>query len=172
MAYSAGKKGALERRLKELRKESDLIRSDIRTLSRAVKRPEDMESLPKLKSTDLDSRPVPPPSRRDPVQKPVRAAEPAPPPAEGGRSELFGWAPPAGRASNGAPAPSASAQGAAPKVRGATKDERLANYLSSGGFIGGHAPMKNERNVQRNRGIAMLIVVGILAFIVFQLISK
>lgn len=170
MAYPAGKKAALERRLKELRKETDLVRDDIRTLSRAVKRPEDMEGLPKLKSVELESRPVPPPSRRDPVQRSVPAPEP-PPAEESPRGELFGWTPPAGRAGGDSGYPSA-APSAAPKVRAASKDERLGHYLSSGGFIGGHAPMKHERNVQRNRGIAMLIVVGILAFIVFHLVSK
>lgn len=171
MAYSAGKKAALERRLKDLKKEAELIRSDIRTLSRAVKRPEDLDSLPTLKTTRLESRPVPPPGRRDPVHKAAVSTEPDKP-ADAGHGELFGWAPPNGRPANGSPYPSMPAQGAGPKNRAVSKNERFANYFSSGGFLGGHAPMKQEKNVQRNRAIAMLIVVGIFAFIVFQLVSK
>ena len=70
MGSLTGKKSSLERRLKELKKESELVRDDIKVLSKAVKNPDEVNSLPRLKSLRHEERRVPPPTRKDPVSAP------------------------------------------------------------------------------------------------------
>lgn len=171
MPSSSGSKSALERRLRELKKESSLVRDDIRSLSKALKTTDDHVSIPRLKS-DRYARPaVPPPTRRDPV------AAPAPPPAAAGEQHaphagLFEWAKgAAGREPKpGRPAPPEPVNGG-PRNTAVRQDERFANYFSTGNFLGGK-PLKRERSVQRNRAIVMLVAVIIFAFIVFNLLFR
>jgi hypothetical protein len=53
-------------------------------------------------------------------------------------------------------------------VRG---DERFASYFATGGFKS-PMPGRQERAVQRNKAIFMLILVVIAAYIVFHLVTR
>jgi hypothetical protein len=63
------------------------------------------------------------------------------------------------------------APAAGPKNRAVMKDQRFANYFSSGNFLGGR-PMKQEKSVQRNKAVFMIVVVIVVAFSVFRLVVK
>jgi hypothetical protein len=177
MGSLAGKKMSVERRLKELKKESELVREDIKVLSKAVNNPDEMNSLPRLKSLRHEERRVPPPTRRDPVSAPHEPPPPAPKPTHAG-GELFDWMPRAeqmDRQAAGMPPKvighslPGSADG--PKNKAVMKNHRFASYFSSGNFLGGR-PMKQEKRVQRNKAVFMVVFVIIVAFSVFRLIFK
>ena len=77
--------------------------------------------------------------------------------------------------SDGAPLPyppwrrAAPPPGASPSEPLAADDkQRFANYFSSG-FLPGR-PLKGERHTQRNRAIAMIVVVVVLAYILYRVI--
>lgn len=181
MGSLTGKNFSLERRLKELKKESELVREDIKALSKAVKNPEEVGSLPRLKSLRHEDRRVPPPTRKDPVSTPREPPKPEPgseakPAGAGG--ELFDWAPRAeqmDRRAAGLPpkviGQSMPEPSGGPKNKAVMKDQRFANYFSSGNFLGGR-PMKQEKSVQRNKAVFMILVVIVVAFIVFRLVAK
>jgi hypothetical protein len=177
MGSLTGKNLSLERRLKELKKESELVRDDIKALSKAVKNPDAVSSLPRLKSLRHDDRRVPPPTRKDPVSTPREPPSPEPKPAGTG-GELFDWAPRAGqlgRQAAGVP-PKVIGQPlpepvGGPKNKAVMRDQRFANYFSSGNFLGGR-PMKQEKSVQRNKAVFMIVVVIVVAFSVIRLLSK
>ena len=180
MGSLTGKKSLLERRLKELKKESELVRDDIKALSKAVKNPDEV-NLPRLKSLRHEDRRVPPPTRKDPVltprEPPKPEARPEPKPAGAG-GELFDWAPRAekmDRQASGMPpkviGQSLPEPSGGPKNKAVMKDQRFANYFSSGNFLGGR-PMKQEKSVQRNKAVFMVVVVIVVAFSVFRLLSK
>jgi hypothetical protein len=177
MGSLTGKKTSLERRLKELKKESELVREDIKVLSKAVRNPDGVNGMPRLKSPRHEERRVPPPTRRDPVSAPREPLQPEPKPAGPG-GDLFDWAPRAeqmDRKATGLPpkviGQSLPAPAAGPKNRAVMKDQRFANYFSSGNFLGGR-PMKQEKSVQRNKAVFMIVVVIIVAFSVFRLVVK
>ena len=176
MGSLTGNKSSLERRLKELKKESELVRDDIKALSKAVKNP-DEGSLPRLKSLRHEDRRVPPPTRKDPVLTPREPPKPEPKPTGAG-GELFDWAPRAeqlDRQAAGMPpkviGQSLPGPAGGPKNKAVMKDQRFANYFSSGNFLGGR-PMKQEKSVQRNKAVFMIVVVIVVAFSVFRLVSK
>lgn len=176
MGSLTGKKSSLERRLKELRKESELVREDIKALSKAVKNPDEV-SLPRLKSLRHDDRRVPPPTRKDPVVTPREPPKPDPK-SVGVGGELFDWTSRAeqlDRQAAGFP-PKVIGQSlpeptGGPKNKAVMKDQRFANYFSSGNFLGGR-PMKQEKSVQRNKAVFMIVVVIVVTFIVIRLLSK
>ena len=169
MVSVSSSKSRLEHRLRELRKESELVREDIRTLGRVVRNREELDRLPKLKSGKYTERPIPPPTRRDPVRG---ADEPAPamPPRiiDQPRVPVM---PPA-QAPAGIPARGATPSGgAAPRPRVPPSDERFASLFSSSGFLGS-VNARQERNVQKNKAIFMLLVVIVVFFVVFQLVFR
>ncbi|HPG01082.1 MAG TPA: hypothetical protein PLE77_13565 [Kiritimatiellia bacterium] len=169
-------KSPYDNRLKELKKEAELVREDIRALSKAVRKPEEFEGLPKLKSSRYQADAVPPPSRKDPVKVPT---EPPPRVTTGAEKpgDLFGWAGGGGQQGQGA-APAGYGRGAeaaqadAQRQRAGSKDERFANYFSSGNFLGASKPLKQEKNVQRNKAIFMVVIVVLVAFSVFRLMFR
>jgi len=171
MGMTSGKKARMQRRLKELRKESELVRDDIRTLSRMIRNRDQLDALPKLRSGKCEVRPIPPPSRQDPVRgrMPAPVAEvPPPEPEEVSPREQAPRVPPRQRpVSEARPAQEVDA---GPK-RALTGNERFASYFSSGSFLGG-PPLRQEKNVQRNKAVFMLVVVAIVFFIVFQLVFQ
>lgn len=68
------------------------------------------------------------------------------------------------------PRPVRSPVGARPP-RGSGEDkQRFASYFS-GSFIGAR-PLREERRVQRNRAIVMMIVVAVATFVVYSLVSR
>ena len=54
-----------------------------------------------------------------------------------------------------------------PKNKAVMKDQRFANYFSSGNFLGGR-PMKQEKSVQRNKAVFMIVVVIVVIAMVGQ----
>jgi hypothetical protein len=176
MASLTGKKTSLERRLKELKKESELVREDIKVLSKAVQNPDEVSSFPRLKSLRHEERRVPPPTRKDPVSAP---REPPPPvPKSSNVGELFDWMPRAEQMDRQAAdmppkviGQSLPAQAGGPKNKAVMKNHRFASYFSSGNFLGGR-PLKQEKSVQRNKAVFMIVVVIIVAFSVIRLVLK
>jgi len=164
------KKSALERRLKDLERESGLVKGDIKALSKVLRNPADVEEVPRLRSAKPGN--VPPPSRRDPVFHSRQPAPVEPPKLES--TDLFEAA--ADQRDEAPRRPSRffaqpPQEQSVPKNKAVTKDDRFANYFSSGNFLGAR-PLKQEKNVQRNRAIVMIVTVAILAFIVIQLWFK
>ncbi len=169
MVLSSSKRSALERRLKELQKESELVRSDIKVLNKVVKNPDGFAHIPKLRS-EREVEPIAPPVREDPVLRARGTVQE--PPRAGPHDDLFGI-PPKVEPVRGWGRPSAPAEPAAGvRPRSVPKDERFANYFSSGGFLGGPRPMKQERNVQRNKAVFMIMAVIVVFFWVFYLVFK
>ena len=173
MASSFSSRSRLDRRIRQLRKESEVVREDIRTLSRALKNRDELDRLPKLKSGKYVEAPaIPPPTRGDPVRKPV-AGVPAMPPKMIEQAVDEG-AQPAGAAfpqrEPKAGVPPISLPGAGPvRSQPPVKDERFANLFSSGGFLGS-VNVRQERNVQKNKAIFMLLVVIVVFFVVYKLV--
>jgi hypothetical protein len=168
VGLSSSKKTALERRLKELQKESELVRGDIKLLNRVVKNPGGFARIPKLRS-EREAKPIPPPVREDPVSR--EPAE-APEPPAGPHDDLFGFVPKPELGRSGGRPPAAADAGAGARSKVVSKDERFANYFSSGGFLGGPRPLKQERNVQRNKAVFMIVVVIVVCLWVFYLVFK
>ena len=177
MGSLIGKKTLLERRLKELKKESELVREDIKVLSRAVNHPDEVNSLPRLKSLRREERRVPPPTRKDPVSAPRELPPPGPQPASA-NGELFDWTLRAEQmerqAAGNSPheiGPSLPGPVGGPKNKAVMKNHRFASYFSSGNFLGGR-PLKQEKSVQRNKAVFMIIFVIIVMFSVYRLVFK
>jgi hypothetical protein len=169
VGLSSSKKTALERRLKELQKESELVRSDIKVLNKVVKNPDGFAQIPKLRS-ERQAPPIAPPLREDPVAKARAAAQELPP--AGPHDDLFGLPPKVEPVRGWGRPPVSPEPNVGAKGKAAPKDERFANYFSSGGFLGGPRPMKQERNVQRNKAVFMVIVVIVVFFWVSYLVFK
>lgn len=174
MAELFSNKSRLERRLKELRKESGLVKEDIRALSRALREPDELEQLPRLKSGRYDRRvPVRPPSRPDPVSPPPAAQ---PPPSHVSHAAHPAYSMPLSHTMP--PKVSAMAAGGLAEPRGTAAprkvvegDGRFRKLFSSGGFFG-TAHYRQEQNVQRNKAVFMLMIVAVFLMIVYRLIFQ
>ncbi|OQA24212.1 MAG: hypothetical protein BWY59_02299 [Verrucomicrobia bacterium ADurb.Bin345] len=169
MASVSSSKSRLEHRLRELRKESELVREDIRTLGRVVRNREELDRLPKLKSGKYTERPIPPPTRRDPVRGGEETAPAMPPRIIDQPPAPF--VPPAQPSGSGPPKAAPASGSATARPRASSTDERFANLFSSGGFLGS-VNARQERNVQKNKAIFMLLVVIVVFFVVFQLVFR
>lgn len=146
MAFFPAPKDRFSQRLKELEKEARVLRADIRKVARAVSQPGEPGPLPALKSRHFD----PPPA------SPLAAPS----------AELAAFTMP-GR---DAPPPDTEAlvAGGDGIVRGLDKG-RFINYFATGSFIPTRV-VRQERNLQRNKAIFMLVVVVVVAFIVIKLV--
>ena len=170
MFSTAGNKSSLERRLKDLEKEARLVQGDIKSLSRALRKPEEISAIPRLKSIHPEY--VKPPSRRDPIlaEPPRETSEPEEEEAgepQGGE-DLFSWAPRnTGRPEVPDPGQQIDIQGPRPR-QAVSGDKRFANYFTSGTFITPR-PLRTEKNVQRNRAIGMIILLVLVGLWVFSL---
>ena len=150
-----GKKpSALDKRIQRIREEADRVDHDLRLLSKFIEKPKRSVDFSRLKSATLE-----PP--REPPAVATRRGAPAP-----GRAPLAPL-PSAG------PAPAAVSPTAAveqrPESRGGyhsgkakTSDERFADYLASS--FQAARPLRQERRIQRNKAIIMLVVVILLSF--------
>lgn len=175
MFSTAGNKSSLERRLKDLEKEAKLVQGDIKALSRALKKPEELAAVPRLKSVAQEF--VKPPSRRDPIlsrlrpepsEEPPEPPEPEEPAQQPAEEDLFSWAPRnVGRPEFPETGREADIQGPQPR-QAVSGDKRFANYFTSGTFITPR-PLRTEKNVQRNRAIAMIILLILVGLWVFSL---
>lgn len=175
MAELFSNKSRLERRLKELRKESGLVKEDIRALSRALREPDELEQLPRLRSGKYERRaPVRPPSRPDPVAPPPAAQPPpshVPQATHPSHSVPLSHAMPpkvSAMAAGGLAEPRAAAVSPRKAVEG---DGRFRKLFSSGGFFG-TAHYREEQNVQRNKAVFMLMIVAVFLMIVYRLIFQ
>lgn len=167
MFSTAGNKSSLERRLKELEKEAKLVQGDIKSLSRALKKPDEISAIPRLKSIQPEY--VKPPSRRDPISAERRIEEPEPEEAvESQEEDLFSWTPRnAPRQESLVPEQESDIQGPRPR-QAVSGDKRFANYFTSGTFITPR-PLRTEKNVQRNRAVGMIILLVLVSLWVFSL---
>lgn len=162
MAGASSLKHRIERRLREVQREAELVREDVRTLRSALADRDRLERLPKLKSARIYRSRIPPPSRHDPVrEKPT-----SPPKVE----------PPTARPVAAPPSPPEEeniplAGPPVAKPRPVQRDERFANLFSSSGFLGTAASSPVDHRVQRNKAIFVLICVLVALFIVINLLS-
>ena len=154
--------------MKELEREAKLIQGDIKALSRALKKPDEITAAPRLKSTQPQY--VKPPSRRDPILSEPRMEALEPEEAEDpqGEEDLFSWTPRSPvRPESAEPPSETDIQG--PKPRQAVSgDKRFANYFTSGTFITPR-PLRTEKNVQRNKAVFMVILLVLVGLWVFSL---
>lgn len=163
MAADSSLKNRIERRLREVQREAMLVREDVRTLRAALEKRDELEHLPKLKSSKYYMSRVPPPARTDPVRE--KTASPS---KAGG--PVAGAAPPRIRPPEPEPvSPPAGASGS--KAKPVQRDERFASLFSSSGFLGTAASAPMDHRVQRNKAIFVLIFVLVALFIVINLLS-
>ncbi len=149
----------LEERLRELEREQRQLQSAARTLSNALRNPAKLGDA--LKRTVHSERPKPPPVRRDPV------VPPPPPAGNEAPDELFSW-----ERKDGGPSGNTLFPSAAPSVRAPVQgDQRFANYFMAGGLMGPR-PLRQEKSVQRNKAIFMIVVVLVVAFLVYMFITR
>lgn len=164
MAGASSLKDRIERRLREVQREAALVREDVRTLRTALRNRDELDRLPKLKSTFYYADRMPPPSRPDPVREKQRSAATVPrklteaPVRENVREPMR----------TPSVAESVSATAKSPPVRG---DARFANLFSSGGFFGTAAYSPAEHRVQRNKAIFVAILLILVLFVVINLLT-
>ena len=166
---------SLERRLKELQKEEDSLRKDMRSLNRILSDPEEaIKKATEKKPTSLfrkyfqrqskaEPPPESPPSQEPeilpPTPQPFRP-DPEPPP------EITNNYPPA--------PPSEPEPNQAWRREGAEKKQRLvdgkfATYITAGSFMPAASSARRTKPVQRNRAIFMVVVLITALIIVMQL---
>lgn len=155
----------IERRMRELEREARRLKHDIRSASRSARknsgREEPAPSRPAEhrlaatssawpsgpRSTINPFRERIPDERDDGLDQPVTEADATRPPEE--------------------PRTRGSRSGYGPDEH-FRRDERFVSYLSTGG-IQATRPLRQERAVQRNRAIVMVICVIMIAYIIFAL---
>ena len=175
MAFRSKKRSRLEDRLRSLEKESHLIKDDMRTLSSMLKNPDDWKGKTKLKYQPKP-RLVPPAPKEDPVASSKRRhirERNAP------HGELFQWH---GTASDKSHAEDSElfpnvrldkqqqAETSVGYAKGQLDKKRFTNYFAQGSFMGPVMPLKQEKNLQRNKAVFMLIVVIVVGFVVVKLL--
>jgi len=138
-------KNPIERRLHEVEGSSAELRAEIKRLERALRKPERLLENSHLLPT---TRPTAPRIRATPVAAAQTDVAPA--------------------AVVETPGSDSSAGGQDRRIP-VSSDERFARYFSSTRFLG-PPTLGRERNIQRNRAIALLLGALILGFIVFRLI--
>ena len=157
------KPSIFEKKLRELEEQASLVESDIRSMQRVLKKPGSAE-LPSLRSNQPEPRRVEPPAPVEPLPPPP-APKMVEPPAPGKKpapeGELFG-ADEVAAARAGKPAVLDTRSRKAPPG-----SERFASYLSSGSF-GRSRPLTQEKRIQRNKAVFMLIFVALIAFLLIQ----
>ncbi len=132
----------LESRLKKIRKELSLIDKDLKNLTDAASGPAPGGSMPRIKSKELRER------------EERRRATDARQPSVGGVDRSAKPAKPAKRK------PVLQPQGTAQT----DSDGRFVEYLSSS--FGSGEPLGQERRIQRNKAILMLVIVLFILFLV------
>ncbi len=189
---SSRKESALERRLRELQEQSAALQTDIKSISKSLK---------KIGAVDEGGRiavAAPPPaagqqhSRLNPTYASsvgtgtttsLAVTNQEPPPADDeAEVNIFNFTPanpPAAQTS--APAndeifPPTVSETAAPapryrRVAAPAKPQKLAKMLSSGSF-GGNVPLSHERKVQRFRAILALVAVATFAYIIYRSVFR
>lgn len=141
-------KSALERRLNKINQESQLLRDDIKTISRALRKQGDFRELPGLKSTPT-----------------LRPSGGAGAPQEQKRKGAAGPSQKtrAGKASR------VKKTGARTRASRRGSSKRFANYFSAGSIVAA-TPLRQEKSVQRNKAIFMVVFVVLVSFVVLRLV--
>lgn len=170
------KPSLFERKLKELEQQQELIQNDIRTLSKSMRKLDEGGEMPPLRSRSIDAvraaraavAAEPAPVRRAPA--PVSPPPPEPAPDLDPEPEALGEpAPdlePVPDADDGSDAPPliVDTRRFPPPVR-----PKFANYFASGSF-GSSRPLAEERRIQRNKAIFMVVVLVLVLAIVLRFI--
>ena len=172
---------SLERRLKELQKEEELLRKDMRSLNRILSDPEEAikksteQKPPSLFRKYFQRQPkAEPPAEPPPAQEPEFEPEPEilPPTPPPFRPEPE---PPPEIRNDYPPAPPSDPEpNQAWRREGAEKKQRLvdgkfATYITAGSFMPAAASTRRTKPVQRNRAIFMVVVLIAALVIVMQL---
>lgn len=161
MRRTAPKNQRLQERLQSLQQELSRVEGSIHTLAKAVDNPDREEALRRLRQfSDQAERPreTPPESRpqssapnrlvprADLFEKPLAVPPQSGAPGETGGAEEYDGMPPR-------PGP----------------DQRFAQYFVTGGL---HSvrPLRQERRVQRNKAILMVVIALIVLYGVIQLL--
>ncbi len=151
---------AFERKLKEIELEKRRVQNEIKSLSKAMKRGE----VP----------PSPSVTRMPPRHVPASGKPEEESPAKESAGELFAWnkeKEAAHHPKTEAPGKSMGSPLVAEKKRPVYGDERFSNYFSAGGFKS-PMPARQERSVQRNKAIFMIVLVILVGYIIFQVLLR
>jgi hypothetical protein len=154
------KRSALERRKRRIERELGMLDDDIRTLKKCVRCPDRLGAV-RLKSVARAEPEAPSAAAAPP---PVETSAAAPPRAE----PVAARPPPRAEPSHSRPP---RRQRLAPLEDGdwrRFRNERLTEYLADS--VQTIQPLRYERNVQRNKAIVMLVIVGLVLFwVVYRL---
>jgi hypothetical protein len=156
MERASARNRLLSQRIQDLERELGRVQDDIGALSKAVSEPDRKDTIKRLRELS------PAPGRPRGEAAPARAAEPA----KSAQGELFGQ----GGQSGTVPVKAAPARPGAPtRVTSPEGDERFANYFTTGG-LQAVRPLREERRIQRNRAILMVVVAVLLLCVVVKLL--
>jgi hypothetical protein len=159
-----GRVSSYEQRLKELQKETQRLRKDIRSVSKQLQRSgvDPDEIRPRAAARTSHAAEPAPAAPAPAAVKPASAQAPGPAPAPAVEQHYPGLRTPARMAEpEESPAPAAR--------KPAVDPERFTTYLSSGSF-GKAVPLTRERRVMRNRALFMLAVVALLTALLYHFI--
>ena len=170
------KPSLFERKLQDLERQRELIESDIRSLSKSMRKLDEGGGLPPLRTRSLESAPAPatrgssataaadsPARRREPVSAPT------PDLALGTLAGDEGPSPATELAREPEDLPSPSPLVVDTRRRSTQAPPRFANYFASGSF-GKSRPLAEERRIQRNKAIFMIIVVLLVVSIAIRFV--
>lgn len=149
------KESALDRRLRDLERESEELRKNMKVVSRALKKGEDVPLVD----------PASPPEREHKRPAVHKVAEPEQKPS--GDGDLFDWKKQRRKVQPPAPTPKPP-ETRTPK-KSAPIDQRFASYLTTGSFTP-VAQAREDRSVQRNKAIFMILVVLLVGFVIFKVV--
>jgi hypothetical protein len=146
-----GSNAGLKQRLASIKKQISSVETDIRDLSKAVKRPDRADALNRIRAVSEQQERELAEASAQAAAAPAVASRPTP-------QAAVSEAPPAAtRAAAGRPL---SSEG---------KDQRFASYFTAGSL---HSvqPLRQERRILRNRAIVMVIVAAALLYLVIHLL--
>lgn len=153
-------KSKLDQQIDDLERELRMVQADVKSLTRAVHDPR-KKSLPRLRSVENEKAAQSILDERAEAGKPLpetRKIAGLPVPPKPDRPKQTGHVSPVAPASN-----FRSSAG------GPQQDHRFATYLSAKGVNYSSTSSRKERNIQRNKAIAMVLIVILVLYVVIQL---
>jgi len=153
------KESAFDRKLKDIEREKRRLQNEIKSLSRAMKKGD----VPPPGTTDsrMPPRRIPAPDKKE---SPSNAQEPP--------GELFAWnKDKAAPREAESPAKPLTSPLVAEKKMPVHGDERFSNYFSAGGLKTPY-PARQERSIQKNKAIFMVVLVIVLGYIIFTVFIR
>lgn len=169
-----GKPSLFDRKLQDLEQRQRLVQNDIQSLSKSMPKIVEGGKIPTLLSRTPETRP---PTRAVPPTPPL-AAEDVPtvrePPAPKPADRVFGNLAPIKTDSADAVSAPAGDRHLEPLVVDTRRlppltTPKFANYLASGSF-GNSRPLAQERRIQRNKAIFMVVVLVLALMVVLRFI--